>query len=223
MGPTASNADMRPAYPGPLAQWPAEGGKARGYVEAALSRIEGLWVASHESSYRERLLARMSPGQRAAWSTRRCWSEVQNGGFSQLFFNSSGDMVHEAIAGFRLLGAHDHAMVFVKACAVFPDGCVPKDRVARWAALDRGHARDVETFKEQISEEGVRRNMLEAYQRILADHDHVWEGLAPTVIELLGTDYFDTNLDKILSEYVDAHADEFFAVNPQRGRDPGLC
>jgi hypothetical protein len=198
------NADgtaMRPAYPGTLAQWRAKGGNAYGYVEAALERIGDLWFASSEDGYREDLLRRMSPGQVAVWSTWQCSGEILNGGFSQLFYNSNGALVHEAIAGFRRLGAKDYAALFERACAVFPEGKVPKDRAARWMAL-------APSFAGEAAPRDLRDHTL--YQHIAEKHEKSWGSLDSALCKLVGNEYFNSNLDKIQSAYVDANPQEFF-------------
>jgi hypothetical protein len=204
---------MRQPYPGSLAQWQEKGGNANGYVETAISTVNELWFVSDEPGYRQGILARISPGQRAVWSTLQCCGEVQNGGFSQLFYNSNGEMTHDAIAGFRLFGARDYETLFVEACAVFPGGRVPTDRLARWATLDPMFAREADTFNEQLGQEEMHRRMEAVYQRILAKHNHVWDDLESALYKLIGNDYSNSNLEKMLGAYVDSHPAEFFAID----------
>lgn len=62
---------------------------------------------------------RLSPGQRMVWGTLILDGEVNNGGFNQFFFNASGQYAVEAIDGFRLLGADEHAILVEEAIALF--------------------------------------------------------------------------------------------------------
>lgn len=65
-----------------------------------------------------------------------CHSEISNGGFDQLFYNSTGVLAPEAEAGFRAIGLPDVADLVGTAIARFgPD--YPRDRDTRLAALDR--------------------------------------------------------------------------------------
>jgi hypothetical protein len=68
----------------------------------------------------ERVLT-FSPGFRMVWGTSMVDGEVNNGGFNQFFWNSSGQFAMEAIEGFRLIGAKDHAQLVEEAVAMFFD------------------------------------------------------------------------------------------------------
>ena len=62
-------------------------------------------------------------------------SEVNNGGFEQLFFNSTGVLVPEARAAFEALNLRDAAAVIEEAMSVFgPD--YPRDRAQRVTMLE---------------------------------------------------------------------------------------
>jgi hypothetical protein len=79
----------------------------------------------------EDVLADASPGQRAIYALTAADGEVNNGGFEQFFFNSSGAFMHEAIDGAELIGAPQHAEILGEAAAIYPEGTVPKDRAER--------------------------------------------------------------------------------------------
>lgn len=67
---------------------------------------------------RERDIVRsLSPGVRMVYTTWGVEAEVNNGGFSQYFENSTGQLADEALAGFRLLGAARHAALLERAMA----------------------------------------------------------------------------------------------------------
>ncbi len=61
--------------------------------------------------------------------------EVNNGGFSQFFYNSSGDFSNEVVDAFTEIGASKTAEICEKALAVF-NGKVPVDRDEREELLD---------------------------------------------------------------------------------------
>ena len=63
-------------------------------------------------------LAKLSPGFRAVYATWVLEGEVNNGGFSQFFFNSSGELAYEARDGCWLIGARYHVQVVIDAIAL---------------------------------------------------------------------------------------------------------
>ncbi len=62
-------------------------------------------------------------------------NEVNNGGFDQYFLNSLGELVQDAPAAFRAIGADHTAGIVTTACSVFPDGKPPSDREERQQLL----------------------------------------------------------------------------------------
>ena len=81
-------------------------------------------------------LARLTAGQRALLALHWTVAEVDNGGFDQYFMNSTGDLAHEALAGFRLIGAERSAALLERVFKAFPGGKPPRDQDARAALLD---------------------------------------------------------------------------------------
>lgn len=57
--------------------------------------------------------------------------EVNNGGFNQYFWNSSGDFAHQTIQSLKAIGANKTADILQKAIDQFPNGVVPEDRTER--------------------------------------------------------------------------------------------
>jgi hypothetical protein len=69
----------------------------------------------------------------------RVWSaagQIDNGGFDQFFYNSSGDDAAQTPAAFRTIGAFGKAEIIQRAIALFPGGIAPADPEARAALLD---------------------------------------------------------------------------------------
>jgi hypothetical protein len=60
----------------------------------------------------------LSPGFRAVFSTWILEGEVNNGGFNQFFWNSSGEYAADAAAGFDLIGAPAYARLMRRAIAI---------------------------------------------------------------------------------------------------------
>jgi hypothetical protein len=65
-----------------------------------------------------------------------CQSEVCNGGFHQFFYNDTGVLAPEALAGFRAIGLHDWAEILNEAMRFFGKR-YPRDRRKRQKQLDR--------------------------------------------------------------------------------------
>jgi hypothetical protein len=63
-------------------------------------------------------------------------SQVNNGGFDQYYFNSSGDTAFAVESALRTIGAHHCADIVRRANSMFEGGAPPRDRLARQAAWD---------------------------------------------------------------------------------------
>ena len=57
--------------------------------------------------------------------------EINNGGFNQFYFNSSGDYSQETVSALLDIGAKKTAEIVKKANSEFKNGIVPKDREQR--------------------------------------------------------------------------------------------
>ena len=62
-------------------------------------------------------------------------AELNNGGFDQFFFNSSGDKTDEIIEALQVVGAVKTAEICKRAAAKFPGGMPPKDWAKRQDVL----------------------------------------------------------------------------------------
>ncbi|MEW6304801.1 MAG: DMP19 family protein [Verrucomicrobiota bacterium] len=67
--------------------------------------------------------------------------EVNNGGFDQYFFNSTGDAAETALAGLKDMGATAAAALLERAMAVFPGGKPPVDRERRQEEMEKIESR----------------------------------------------------------------------------------
>jgi hypothetical protein len=61
--------------------------------------------------------------------------EVNNGGFNQYFFNSSGDFALETIGALKIIGSKTFLEIVQEAVDKFPGKIVPKDRGERQKLL----------------------------------------------------------------------------------------
>lgn len=74
-----------------------------------------------------------------------CLSEVHNGGFLQLFWNSTGVLVPYAVEGFEALGMAKLSATFASAAAMLGSP-YPQERQERWDALLRASQKTVDGF-----------------------------------------------------------------------------
>src|SRR5215510_13073727 len=115
--------------------------------------IEPVWDAISIYDEPETFLKQfqnVSHAQGHLFATHWCQSEVCNGGFYQFFWNSTGVLAPEAIAGFLVIGLPDCAAIVQDAMACFGSGN-PRERSERIALLDQlvhGEIAEEELFKE---------------------------------------------------------------------------
>ncbi len=76
--------------------------------------------------------------ERILYITQTLEQEINNGGFSQFFYNSPGDFANEVVEAFTAIGANKTAAICQKALSRFR-GSVPTDRIERQKQLDRMH------------------------------------------------------------------------------------
>jgi hypothetical protein len=64
----------------------------------------------------------LSHAERVVLDVTAVEADVNNGGFHQFFYNSTGDRVVQSIAALHEIGAHATAAIVEEACARFPKG-----------------------------------------------------------------------------------------------------
>lgn len=73
--------------------------------------------------------------------------EINNGGFNQYFYNSSGDYAHETLTSLQAIGANKTADILRQAIDQFPNSIVPKDRQERQNVLGQIEAKANEEWE----------------------------------------------------------------------------
>ncbi len=63
--------------------------------------------------------------------------EVNNGGFNQYFYNSSGNFAHLTVLSLRIINANTTADILQKAINQFPNKEVPRNRTERQVILEQ--------------------------------------------------------------------------------------
>ena len=87
-------------------------------------------------------MEKLNEHERLFYITQTLEQEVNNGGFSQYFYNSSGNFANEVVDAFTRIGAHKTAEICKKAVAVF-NGQVPVDRDERENLLESLDCEDI--------------------------------------------------------------------------------
>lgn len=202
--------DLRPVNPGPLHALAQERDfDWSSYFEYAVCRIAEVWEWDKPLRAAE-LQARMTPVQMALWAIANADGQICNGGFSQFFYNSYGELAHEALAGFELLGLVQFADILREAYAVFPDHCIPKDRdervdILEGVTLDDGSA----SPRLQAASSGI-----EHASAIFKGTEDLWDELEARYYALIHRDIgipgYNPAFYKPLCEGIEARAHEVF-------------
>jgi len=101
--------------------------------------------------------------------------QVNNGGFDQFFFNSSGDYTHEILNAYEIIKAHKTADLIEIAIKAFPVSPVPKDTEIR---------------------REIMQNLDERTSNIWDDLDNKFYEYEENIAGLL-IDYIRLNIDKV--------------------------
>ncbi|WP_298507122.1 DMP19 family protein [uncultured Maribacter sp.] len=97
----------------------------------------------------------LSIGQQAFWSTWIIEGEVNNGGFNQFYFNSSGQYSKMAEVGFKTIGAEKYADLTVRANKIYNEN---KERLEEF---DDG---TMESFSESYKDNPLNELDTEFYE-----------------------------------------------------------
>jgi hypothetical protein len=73
--------------------------------------------------------------------------EVNNGGFSLYFTNSSGEYAHQTVETLKLIGANNFAKILQKAIDKFPSKTVPQDREERQEIVEQIEEKNDEVWE----------------------------------------------------------------------------
>lgn len=81
-------------------------------------------------------LVRWTPGQKQFLAIEEMQAQVNNGGYHQYFWNSSGDLVPYCLEGLERIGGTSYRNLLMRAMSLFPEGKVRQDRRARQDLLE---------------------------------------------------------------------------------------
>lgn len=80
-------------------------------------------------------LSKLSYVQRVVLYIANVTGEVNNGGFNQFYFNTSGNYAHETHEALQFISANKTAGILKQANDLWPDQLVPRDRDKRFEML----------------------------------------------------------------------------------------
>ncbi len=90
---------------------------------------------NEKSNYGENI-EKLNSSQQTFLFVENLEREINNGGFNQFYFNSSGDFSQETVNALLEIGAKKTAEIIKKANSEFKSGIVPKDRTERQTELE---------------------------------------------------------------------------------------
>ena len=102
-----------------------------------------------------------------------CISEVCNGGFHQFFYNSTGVLAPEALAGFKIVGMPETAAIVAEAMARLPNP-FPRDRELRQVGLD---ALDPEDLDEEDDWESPFDDLDSRFYNLYETENGGWDAI----------------------------------------------
>ncbi len=97
----------------------------------------------------------LSPAERVFRAVWELEGDVNNGGFEQYSFNSSGDTVFAVVDALTAIGASEAARIVAEANGMFPGSSPPRDRRERWVLLD-GLGPEQKAVLDKLDEEFLR-------------------------------------------------------------------
>jgi hypothetical protein len=105
----------------------------------------------------------LSDPQKIFYYIQNCEREINNGGFKQFFYNSSGDFAHETHYSLRIVGAKKTADIVMRANDQFPGRAVPKERSERLKILEQIQEESINVWNELDQRFLAREEDLNAY------------------------------------------------------------
>ena len=93
----------------------------------------------------------LSEAERIFYITQTLEMEVNNGGFSQFFYNSSGNFSNELVSAFTAIGATTTVAICQKAIAAFGRD-IPVDRDEREEMLDELESDEIDEILEECDD-----------------------------------------------------------------------
>jgi len=127
---------MHDVLPNNLSAWPgtleAES-DPEDYIYPAMYSVMGAWIWESAEQF-EKCLASFNKDQLSLWTIFNVDGQIRNGGFTQLLYNSYGELAGLAVDAYRHFGMDEQAAVVEQALSKLGKP-VPISRAERWAML----------------------------------------------------------------------------------------
>lgn len=173
----------------------------------AYGKTDVLWQFDSLKTYRH-APKKITEEQMLLWAVENMVGQVCNGGFSQAFYNSYGELAEEAIIGLRRFGFLRHVDIFERAFDAFGLRPVPRSRVSRIAQLER-----LSAYEEAMEEPS---DFLEHYGAVAKGTSDLWEELETDFFALLSADGYGEGYNaayyRPLAEWIRENRERFFIV-----------
>ncbi|TDQ29971.1 DMP19 family protein [Tenacibaculum caenipelagi] len=124
---------------------------------------------NEKSEYGEKI-EKLNSSQRTFFFIENLEREINNGGFNQFYFNSSGNFSQETVSALLEIGANKTAEIVKKANSEFKNGTVPKEKAERQNELE-------------LIEEKAEENWNKCDSEFYEYHDNLTELLIVFVIK----------------------------------------
>lgn len=98
------------------------------YPEDVILELDS--ILNEKSNYGEDISV-LTEGEKVVLFIENLEREVNNGGFDQFFFNSSGNYAHETLKALEQIGSIEIKTLLSKAMAVWPDAIILKNETFR--------------------------------------------------------------------------------------------
>lgn len=105
-------------------------------IEDATTAITQLDSTLNAISNHGQEIERLTESQKTVLIVENLEREINNGGFNQFFFNSSGQFAQETVTALRSIKAFETADIVSKSISVWPNQEVPKDWTKRQEILE---------------------------------------------------------------------------------------
>ncbi|MBG6161515.1 hypothetical protein IWQ54_001165 [Labrenzia sp. EL_195] len=175
--------------------------------ELAPGKIDVLWPFDDLEAAKI-IASRMTREQFLLWAVSNMTGQVCNGGFTQAFYNSYGQLAEESIDGLRLFGFARHAEIFKEAFRLFGVRPIPRDRAERIERLAI-----LANIERNPSDSIYSRELDTAIFQVVPDR---WNNLETEFFELLQAkthgDGHDAAFFRPLAEWIYQRRDRFFVT-----------
>ena len=183
------------------------------FVEYSMDRVQEVWRWD-DPAHAATMAADLTPQQLAVWAILNADGQVCNGGFSQFFYNSYGELAEEALQGFHLLGMQECAAIFEQAYAAFAQRPIPKDREQRILMLEQlGEDEDSDAGASGTAANNAAA-MLAHYSALAKGTEELWGELESRYYGFIHRKGvrggYNAAFFSPLATYIDAHPDAFF-------------